>query len=166
MNPDDDENDFNFDYDDLSEEEKEELERQQQEEDQRVESHPLNVQANEILHMIDVLIETSNNSDMKEMYGSTLRDSAMIIITKLASGLSSDSYQICMQKAAIIRDHGEYLRLSNHMLDNLECFDPKYVKAFREEMEKFRELFIEWAKEIHQMSDEVDDEWGLFNKPR
>jgi hypothetical protein len=154
---------FGFD-DDLSEEERQELDKQFEAEELRVERHPLNIQAQEILHMIDVLLDTSSDNQMKEMYGSTLRDSAMIIMAKLASGLSSDSYLICMQKAAIIRDHAEYLRLSNHMLENLGCFDPKYIEAFRDEMEKFRELFIGWAKEIRKMDDSFEDEWGLFMK--
>jgi hypothetical protein len=162
MNPDNDDNDFDF--DDFSDEERAEFEKEQEEEERRIESHPLHAQAREILQMITVLIETATDENMKEMYGVTLLDSAQIIIVKLASGLTSDSYVLCMQKAAIIRDHAEYLRLSNHLLNNLEGFDPKYIKAFRDEMERFRELFIEWTKEIHKMDDSYADEWGLFKK--
>src|SRR4051812_25410229 len=159
----DDEN-FNFSYDDLSEEEKREMERQQHEEDERLNNHPLNVQAHEIMNMIDVLLDTCNDENARDAYGRTLRDSAVIIVAKLASGLSSDDYVLSMQKAAIVRDHAEYLRLSNHMLNSLEVFDKAYVKSFREEMEKFRELFRDWAKEIRSQENEYHDEWGLFVK--
>ena len=153
-----------FSYDDLSDDEKREIERQQQEEDERLANHPLNVQANEIMNMIDVLLDTCNDEKARDMYGSTLRESAMIILAKLASGLTSDDYVLSMQKASIIRDHAEYLRLSNHMLNSLEVFDKAYVKAFREEMEKFRGLFREWAAEIREQENDFDDEWGLFVK--
>ena len=160
----DDEGFSGFGYDDLSDEEKREIERQQQEEDERLASHPLNIQANEIMNMIDVLLDTCNDEKARDMYGATLRESAMIILAKLASGLTSDDYVISMQKASIIRDHAEYLRLSNHMLNSLEVFDKSYVKAFREEMEKFRTLFREWADEIRSQDNEYEDEWGLFRK--
>src|SRR5688572_25128983 len=135
-----------------------------QEEEQRLAKHPLNIQAHEIMNMIDVLLDTCNDEKARDMYGSTLRDSAMIILAKLSSGLTSDDYVISMQKAALIRDHAEYLRLSNHMLNSLEVFDKAYVRSFREEMEKFRELFREWAKEIRQQENDYQDEWGLFIK--
>ena len=160
----DDEEFDNFNYDELSEEEKREIERELEEEDQRLAAHPLNVQAHEIMHMLDVLLDTCADEDARERYGSTLRDSAMIIVTKLASGLTSDDYVLSMQKASIIRDHAEYLRLSNHMLNSMEVFDKAYVRAFREEMEKFRELFRDWAKEIRLQENDYDDEWGLFVK--
>jgi hypothetical protein len=159
-----DDDNFNFSYDDLSEEEKNELERQQQEEDERMNNHPLNIQAHEIMNMIDVLLDTCNDETARDAYGRTMRDSATIILAKLASGLRSDDYVISMQKASIVRDHAEYLRLSNHMLNSLEVFDKAYVKAFRQEMEKFRELFGDWAKEIHKQENEYHDDWGLFVK--
>jgi hypothetical protein len=159
-----DDEDFDFSYDDLSEDEKKDIERQQQEDDERLASHPLNIQAHEIMNMVDVLLDTCNDETAREMYGRTMRESAMIILAKLASGLTSDDYVLSMQKASIIRDHAEYLRLSNHMLNSLEVFDRAYVKSFREEMEKFRELFREWATEIRIQENDYQDEWGLFTK--
>jgi len=38
-------------------------------------------------------------------------------VAKLSSALASNNYLLCMQNAALIRYHGEYLRLSNHMLE-------------------------------------------------
>jgi hypothetical protein len=161
---DDNDNDFEFDDEDLSDEENEEIHRQHREEKKRLRNHPLNLQAREIMQMVDVLLDTCSDEAIRERYGSTMQESCMIITAKLASGLMSDSYVICMQKAAIIRDHAEYLRLSNHMLNTLGAFDKKYVAAFREEMEKFRGLFIEWASEIRGMDNDFADEWGLFVK--
>ncbi len=153
-------NDDDFDF---SEEENEELEREMQKEKEKLQKHPLLKQAKEVLAIVDTLLDTCSK-EASERYGSTLRESAMIVVAKLHSGLASDNYLLCVQKAAIIREHGEYLRLSNHMLSASGAFDEKYVIMFRQEMETFRQLFKNWAKEIHQMENDLEDEWGLFLK--
>ena len=158
-----DEEDFDFNSE-FSDEENEEFERERKAKDKKLKTHPLYIQANEVLHILELLMETSADDDVKESFTSMMWDSATIIIAKLSSVLNSGFYISCMQQAAIIRDHAEYLRLSNHMLTSIEAFDPKYITLFRDEMEKFRELFKAWAKEIHQMDDEIEDEWGLFTK--
>ncbi len=155
---------FDFDPEEFSEDDQREMDREFEERRRKLAEHPLNVQAYEILNMIEVLLDTSADESVKDMYGITLRESAQVIITKLSSGLNSTDYVLTMQKAALIRDHAEYLRLSNHMLDELDVFDKNYVKAFRDEMEKFRELFREWAEEIRRQSVEYEDDWALFVK--
>ena len=155
--------DDDFDFGELSDEEREEIEREMKAEDARVNKHPLMLQAQEILNIVDYLLD-STDSETIAMYGGTLRESTMMLVVKLSSALRSDSYVICMQSAAIIRDHAEYLRLSNHMLIDSEAFDEKYITMFREEMEKFRELFKIWAKEIRDKENDFEDEWGLFLK--
>lgn len=159
-----DEDDFDFNPE-FSDEENAEFEKQQKEEEHRLRTHPLFLQAKEVLHIVDTLLDTCSDEMVRKDFIGTLRDSATIILAKLSSGLKSESYVLCMQKASIIRDHAEYMRLSNHMLSHLKAFDPKYIKMFREEMEKFRELFKLWAAEIHQMEPDFEDEdWGLFVK--
>lgn len=122
------------------------------------------MQANEILSIVDALIDSCKEEEVGEMYGSTMRESAMIVLTKLSSVLRSNNYLLCMQNAALVREHGEYLRLSNHLLNHSDGFDKKYVAMFRQEMETFRLLFINWAKQIRKMENDVADEWGLFLK--
>jgi hypothetical protein len=163
--PEDDDDD-NFDLnEDFSEEDMAHFEKQRKEDEARVKKHPLLLQAKEILHIVDLLIDSAPDNEENESYTSTLKESAMIMLVKLSSGLRTDSYVLGMQNAAIIRDHAEYLRLSNHMLKGMEGFDLNYVKMFREEMEKFRLLFKNWAAELHSMeADYVDEDWGLFIK--
>ncbi len=155
--------DDDFDFGELSDEEREEIEREMKAEDARVNKHPLMLQAQEILNIVDYLLD-STDSETIDMYGGTLRESTMMLVVKLSSALRSDSYVICMQSASIIRDHAEYLRLSNHMLTDSEAFDEKYITMFREEMERFRELFKIWVKEIRDKDNDFEDEWGLFLK--
>jgi hypothetical protein len=157
MNDNFDDEDFEWDEDD-----EREFNKRQEAEDEKLRTHPLYIQANEILNIVDTLIDTAGEEDV-DRYTVGMQESAMIILTKLSAALLCDSYVICMQYAAIIRDHGHYLRLINHSLKMTDAFDKKYVEMFRAEMEKFRELFNIWAAEIKQMdrTDEID-EWGLF----
>jgi hypothetical protein len=153
--------DNDFDPDDLSDDEKEEFEKKQKEEQYLLRKHPLLCQAKEIMKIVDVLMDT-RAEESKNVYGNTLHESAMIIVAKLSSAIPSESYLVRMQNAALVREHAEYLRLSNHMLKHIGGFDEKHIRMFREEMEKFRGLFREWAKEIHAMENDFEDEWGLF----
>jgi hypothetical protein len=155
--------DEGFDPEELSEEEKAEILRKSEEEDRKAENHPLNVQANEIMDMVTVLVETRDGGE-KERCGSLMMESAMIICAKLASALRTDAYLIAMQNAAIIREHAEYLRLSNHMMTRARGFDPAYVRSFRQEMEEFRKLFKEWVTTFDQLDNDYEDEWGLFGR--
>ncbi|MCD6067102.1 MAG: hypothetical protein K0S33_1928 [Bacteroidetes bacterium] len=157
-------NDDDFDFDDLSDEEKEEFEKERKEKKNRTKNHPLMIQAKEIVEMVNVLLETCNDETFAEVYGGTLRESTMMIRVKLTSALDSDSYLLCMQNAALIREHAQYLRLSNHSLKMSKGFDEQHVNMFRQEMEKFRMLFRDWIKEVRNMEEDYEDEWGLFVK--
>jgi hypothetical protein len=163
MNAEDNEG-FDFNFDELNDEDRAELEEQQREEEIRLNKHPLFKQAHEINKVLDLVLESFYNPEEKELFGTTLKNSALTIITKLSSGLTSDSYGYCMQKAAVIREHGEYLRLSNHLLSSRKSCETRYIDLFREEMDQFHHLFKNWAKEILTMKDDFEDEWGLFVK--
>lgn len=160
-NDDDDDNDFFEGPEGLSDEEWEEAMREDREVDRRAKNHPLNIQAQEIMELVKILTETRNGENENDPNGSLMMESAMIIRAKLASALRTDSRLIASQNAAIIREHGEYLRLSNHMMTHDEGYDPRHVKMFRDEMEKFRELFVEWVSTFGQLEADEDD-WGLF----
>jgi hypothetical protein len=149
---------MDFDDDDLSNEDFEAEER-------KWKNHPLYLKAEEIMQTVDVILDTLEDEDEREMLGSTLKESAMIIPAKLAGALGSDNYLVCMQNASIIRFHAEYLRLSNHSLKEFTKADKKYIKAFRTEIEEFREMFKAWVKtfnDIPKEEDDFEDEWGLF----
>jgi hypothetical protein len=92
-----------------------------------------------------------------------MADSAAIVKVKFFSALRTDAYLVAAQNAAIIREHGEYLRLSNHSLMREQFLDERYVTVFREEMENFRLLFREWGKTFDKLEKFDGDEWGLFN---
>jgi hypothetical protein len=149
--------DDNFDSDAFSEEESRKKEDAKN-------NHPLAKQGKEILEIVNLLLDCIEDKNERELYGSTLLESSHMINAKLAGAIGSDSYIVCMQHAAIIRYHAEYIRLSNHSLNEMEGLDKKYISVLRAEMETFRELFRKWVIEIKngRDPDDLPDEWGLF----
>jgi len=130
----------------------------------RTKKHYLQLHINELSNTIKILLESvDSNDDFINSQKEIIQQSLLIIKAKLYSALRSDSYLVCMQNAAIIRYHAEYLKTSYHTLNDTGLFNTSYVKVFRNEMEEFRELFIVWINDIKQMDREgIEDEWGLF----
>ncbi len=158
----DDDDDFNFDFEDLSPEEQEELEKEFREKEEQVKKHPLRIKGNEIYEVVSAFIE-SLEDDAKDMYGSTLMESALVINGKLAGAIGCDSWLICMQNASIVRYHAEYLHTATGGLTAFTNADKDYVKVLRTTMQEFRELFKEWVKTFSDFEKEdYTDEWGLF----
>ena len=154
--------DFDFNFDDLSDEEKEEIEKQQQEERHALETSPIYIKAFEIYDTVNALVESLSDED-KEFYQSILLESSMMLAPKIAGAFGSNSWLICMQNASIIRYHAEYLHTSTSGLRLFTKAQKEYVQLFRTEMEEFRELFKEWVKTFDKLEhDEYVDEWGLF----
>ncbi len=154
--------DFDFNFDDLSDEEKEEIEKQQREEREALENSPIYKKAFEIYETVNALVESLSDDD-KEFYQSILLESSMILAPKIAGAFGSDSWLICMQNASIVRYHAEYLLTSTSGLRLFTKAQKEYVQLFRTEMEKFQELFKEWVKTFDKLEkEEYVDEWGLF----
>ena len=162
MNWNDDDDDFGFDFEDLSPEEKEAIDREMKEKDQKIKNHPLRKQAEEIYRIVTALHESIEDEMERDMFSPAI-ESCMIIPAKIAGAMASESWLLSMQNAAIIRSHAEFLLTSTSGLKYEGNADQRYVKMMREEMLKFKDLFVEWIKEIHAMEkEEYTDEWGLF----
>ncbi len=157
-----DDDDFNFDFENLSPEEQEELEREFREKQDKIKRHPLRKKGNEVYEIVSAFIE-SLSGDAREMYAGTLMESALIINGKLAGAMATNNWLICMQNASIIRYHAEYILTSTSGLTAFTNADKDYVKVLRTTMQEFRELFKEWVKSFDSLEKEdFEDEWGLF----
>ena len=157
-----DNDDFDFNLDDLSPEEMEELTKEQQRKDKQIKTSPVFIKANDIFDTVTALIESLSEED-REFYESTLTESAMMLSPKIAGAMSSESWLLSMQNAAIIRYHAEYLHTSTSGLKMFTKAQKEYVQLLRDDMEEFRELFKEWVKSFKNLENEdYTDEWGLF----
>ncbi|HLG04389.1 MAG TPA: hypothetical protein VI731_12395 [Bacteroidia bacterium] len=156
----DNDDDFNF---EMSDEENEEYEREEKKKEEYRMNHPITKQGEEVYRTVRALVESISDEGARNSYGSILMESAMIIPAKIAGAFGSESWLLMMQNAAIIRSHAEYLLTATSGMKYEEMADLRYVQLMREEMTRFRTVFVEWVKEIHQMEEEeYVDEWGLF----
>lgn len=159
----DDDDDFGM--EDMSEEESKEFDRKMKAEDAYMRNHPMYKQSNEVLNIVIAIIESLPENE-REMH-SPLLESAYILGPKFAGACNCGSWLLAMQNAALIRYHAAYIATGTYGFNMLgeEEVDTRYVKLLRDEMKKFRTIFIDWVKEINAMErdeDELEDEWGLF----
>jgi hypothetical protein len=141
-------------------EEKRELENR----GKNAKKHTLDAHLCELTETLNVLLKyPTTDNEITKSHIEIITESVNLIRAKLFSALRSDSYLVCMQNAALIRHHADYLLLASYTLNSLNCFDEGHVEVFRAEMEEFQRLFKEWAAEIKAMDKEdFEDEWGLF----
>ncbi len=160
MNWDDDDDDFSF--EDLSPEEKEKLEREMREREERTRNHPLFLKARDIYDTVNAFVESLDKEE-REMFAGTLKESAMLLLPKIAGAMSVDSWLLSMQNAAIVRYHAENLMTQTSGLKMFTKADKDYVAVLRQEMEEFKQLFKQWVATFENLNDEdYLDDWGLF----
>ncbi len=157
----DEDDDFGMDSEDLPDDE---LRREIENRHRKARQHPLALHNMEIANTLLVLLKyPKTEDDLITSHIELITESFNMIKVKLYSALRSGSYIVCMQNASIIRPHADYLLVSSHTLNSLNCFDKGHVSVFRDEMVEFQQLFKDWAKEIKEMDKEdFEDEWGLF----
>jgi len=93
-----------------------------------------------------------------------MRSDAMLIPSNIARAEGAGIYDVRMESAAIIRKAAMELRLHCHALREFGFKEPAYLDLIREEVEEFRELFIDWVADFDPWNYHID-RWGLFNPP-
>jgi hypothetical protein len=69
-------------------------------------------------------------------------------------------YIIRMENAAIIRKNAQFIKISTNGFIEDDLMEEQYRLVIRNEIDKFRELFKQWAANFEK--DDCEDEWGLF----
>jgi uncharacterized protein with ParB-like and HNH nuclease domain len=151
------------DFDDFDEndEDNEWYDKEQERKKKMLKEHPLYKQSGEIMDLLETMRSVVEEGSIKDLLDSLVADSRTIFV-KLSSAIQMENFLISMQNASIIRDLGHRLRVANHSLSWEGDFDEKYVKVFREEMDRFLVLFREWVSTFDELERDVEDEWGLF----
>ena len=85
---------------------------------------------------------------------------AHIVGAKIMSSEAGGIYIIRMENAAIIRQLAQSVATSLLLFVEEDTIDNQYIEVVRNEVQKFRLLFIKWVKTFEK--DEFTDEWGLF----
>lgn len=121
----------------------------------------------EIVFMLNgVLIPIAESND-DEDGDPFLKETAQLILSnayvvgaKIRSSEAGDLYILRMGNAAIIREHAQNISSTLLLFLEEDAVNESYLNVLESEMEKFKQLFIAWAKTFTK--DNIIDEWGLF----
>ena len=100
--------------------------------------------------------ETSFVADQKSM---ALGD-AYEVGAKIRSSEAGSLYVLKMENASIIRKNAQFIKSAVLGLMVQGAIDEHHGEAIRDEIDVFRELFIDWVNTFQK--DEFVDEWGLY----
>lgn len=167
-NDDDQMDDLNAWYENLSEEEKEKMKRESELKWAKMENHPLYRKAEEIVEIVDCIID-SLPEDERDFH-EPVRESAMMLAPKFAGAYDSDLWLLMMQNAAIMRYHAQYVATGTYgfNITGETQVDERYIELLRKEMREYKKLFNEWMETVHatERDPEMDqDDWGVFVRP-
>lgn len=155
---DDDEDDFFDGYEEPDEESLEEVRK----EDERIHNMPVYKKAMEIAeitHTITEMIEPEK--DVLEMRSQMLGN-AYTLAAKIAGAEGGDLYSIRFDNATLIKLAARELRAQTSLLKHEKICDEKYIKLLRDEIGKFRILFLDWVRSFDKTND-IEDEWDFKN---
>ncbi|MDB5247401.1 MAG: hypothetical protein JWQ40_1795 [Segetibacter sp.] len=103
--------------------------------------------------------EEEDDSFTKDLKGMLLGD-AFEVGVKIRSSEAGGIYVIRMENAGIIRKNAQFVKSSVLTLMIEGEIDEQHGETIREEIDAFRELFVQWVNSFEK--DEYTDEWGLF----
>ncbi len=122
---------------------------------------------NEIVVMLTGALGTMKDlSEEKEEDSFITEQKAMVLGdayeagAKIRSSEAGNMYILRMENASIIRKNGQFVKSSvlNLMMEGE--VDEEHGEIIRNEIDNFREMFINWVNTFQK--DEYTDDWGLF----
>ncbi|HBX51576.1 MAG TPA: hypothetical protein DEH02_10970 [Bacteroidales bacterium] len=126
-----------------------------------IEDLPIYKQAKEVLKVTEAIVAgIDEEKDMLQIRDQMLAN-AYMLGPKIAGAEGGGLYSIRMDNAVIIKLNARELRSMTYMLEAEELVSPDYIKVLRDEIEKFRILFLEWVNSFDKEEDIEDDEWGF-----
>ncbi|MEZ4792804.1 MAG: hypothetical protein R2783_04885 [Gelidibacter sp.] len=137
------------------------------------EQTPIYLKAKEIQQLVFslvALIEESELPDAQEIELDLLEGDLFAMksfTSEILSGISIGScsifpYDMKMESAVIVRKATKSLLSFAYGIEDMGLKDIDYLDLLYEEIEAFRELFVEWVKTFDLWKYD-DDNWGLFN---
>jgi len=106
----------------------------------------------------------AQSGDIPEMFLQSQQESilndAYQVAVKVRSSAGLDVYVLKMENAAIIRKNAMGIHTQIGSMAAMGFIESDHARAVRADIDKFRELFIEWVNTFEK--DEYEDEWGFF----
>jgi hypothetical protein len=94
-----------------------------------------------------------------------MMENALKIMVKVKSALPVDNvYSLVMENAVIIKINAKELLIQLWACEAIHGLDKSYVTVLKEEIIRFKAIFIRWVQSFDKETD-VPDDWYLFNDP-
>lgn len=110
--------------------------------------------------MCDMLPDDEDAESTKHM----IMQNAYLIPAKIKGAMAMEYYSLMMENAVIVKVNAMELRTALWACSTMHGIEQQYVDVLRNEIETFRELFINWVTAFDKTHD-LPDEWHLFNDP-
>lgn len=133
---------------------------------------PLSQKAMSILSLVNAIcdaVEADDEDKTEDPFKIMLRNGlefmrsdAHIIPAKIAGAEGTDLFSLKMENAVIIKRAACDVRSATYTPGLEEQTDKKYLEMLRNEIEEFKELFVQWVQSFDRTND-IDDGWGLWN---
>ncbi len=126
-----------------------------------IEELPIYKQAKEVLKVTEAIVAgIDEEKDILQIRDQMLAN-AYMLMPKIAGAEGGGLYSLRMDNAVIIKLNARELRSMTYTLEAEELVSADYIKVLRDEIEKFRILFLEWVNSFDKDEDIEDEEWGF-----
>ncbi|MDW7690976.1 hypothetical protein R9C00_20525 [Flammeovirgaceae bacterium SG7u.111] len=127
----------------------------------RSKEQPVYKKAMEIVRITQAIIERMDRD--KDVLGvrNAMFENACMLGAKIAGTEATNLYSVKMQNAVVIKMAACDLLAQTSICKEEELADPDFIDVFRDEIEDFRKLFVDWINDFDKKKD-IDDGWGLF----
>ncbi|MFN0274717.1 MAG: hypothetical protein ACKVPJ_03140 [Chitinophagales bacterium] len=148
-----------------------ELREEMRLQDERIYNLPVMKKAQEIVQLVDSLCDaiqlddTDITEDKEKLFFrhmlEQIRGDSYILPSKIAGAEGSDLYSLRMENAVIIKKAACEIRSATYSLEMREEADAKYLEVIRNEIDSFKQVFLQWIQSFDKKND-LDDGWGLW----
>jgi len=111
--------------------------------------------------IVDMLPEEDDDPHSTK---SLMMQNAYLVPAKIQGAMVMEYYLLMMENAVIIKVNICQLREQLWACKEFHGIEQRYIDVLRDEIEKFRAIFVNWVSAFDKGND-LPDEWHLFNDP-
>jgi len=123
---------------------------------------PIFSKAKEIAELTKALTDTIDEEADKFHIKEQMLANGYVLASKVAGAEGASIYRIRMENAVLIKLASCELLAQASLCKAEGITEDDYIQLLRDEMEAFRQLFLEWVAGFDRL-DNLDDGWGIFN---
>ncbi len=124
---------------------------------------PIMRKAREIGKITETIVESIDESRDVLCIREMMRSNGYMLGAKIAAAEGGDIYTLRMECAVLVKMAARELQAQTSLLKIEKLCPPEYITLLRDEIEKFKALFIEWVDSFDKYND-IEDEWGPLFK--